>query len=168
MKTITFLRHSKSSWDTNLEDIDRPLNDIGVKKIKKVAKLSNDQFSNCEIIFSSSANRAIHTSLILTRELSIESNKIRIYEDLYTFNFKVVFDFITKIENVTEWSKYVIDNFESISMVINNAGMACAIVPIEALNAQQAENCIKFNVMGMFYISQAFLSSNDKYETKCI
>ena len=100
MKTITFLRHSKSSWDTNLEDIDRPLNDIGVKKIKKVAKLSNDQFSNCEIIFSSSANRAIHTSLILTRELSIESNKIRICEDLYTFNFKVVFDFITKIENI--------------------------------------------------------------------
>ena len=100
MKTITFLRHSKSSWDTILEDIDRPLNDIGVKKIKKVAKLSNDQFSNCEIIFSSSANRAIHTSLILTRELSIESNKIRICEDLYTFNFKVVFDFITNIENV--------------------------------------------------------------------
>tara|TARA_X000001036_G_scaffold257253_1_gene239223 strand:- start:642 stop:1130 length:489 start_codon:yes stop_codon:yes gene_type:complete len=100
MKTITFLRHSKSSWDTILEDIDRPLNDIGVKKIKKVAKLSNDQFSNCEIIFSSSANRAIHTSLILTRELSIESNKIRICEDLYTFNFKIVFDFITKIENI--------------------------------------------------------------------
>ena len=100
MKTITFLRHSKSSWDTILEDIDRPLNDIGVKKIKKVAKLSNDQFSNCEIIFSSSANRAIHTALILTRELSIKSNKIRVCEDLYTFNFKVVFDFITKIENI--------------------------------------------------------------------
>ena len=100
MKTITFLRHSKSSWDNNLEDIDRPLNDIGVKKIKKVAKLSNDQFSNCEIIFSSSANRAIHTSLILTRELSIKSDKIRVCEDLYTFNFKIVFDFITKIENI--------------------------------------------------------------------
>ena len=100
MKTITFLRHSKSSWDTILEDIDRPLNEVGVKKIKKVAKLSNDQFSNCEIIFSSSANRAIHTSLILTRELSIKSDKIRVCEDLYTFNFKVVFDFITKIENI--------------------------------------------------------------------
>ena len=100
MKTITFLRHSKSSWDTNLEDIDRPLNDIGVKKIKKVAKLSNDQFSNCEIIFSSSANRAMHTSLILSRELSIKSNKIIVCEDLYTFNFKVVFNFITKIDNI--------------------------------------------------------------------
>ena len=100
MKTITFLRHSKSSWDTILEDIDRPLNDIGVKKIKKVAKLSNNQFSNCDIIFSSSANRAIHTSLILTRELSIKSDKIRVCEDLYTFNFKIVFDFITKIENI--------------------------------------------------------------------
>ena len=100
MKTITFLRHSKSSWDTILEDIDRPLNDIGVKKIKKVAKLSNNQFSNCDVIFSSSANRAIHTSLILTRELSIKSDKIRVCEDLYTFNFKIVFDFITKIENI--------------------------------------------------------------------
>ena len=100
MKTITFLRHSKSSWDNNLEDIDRPLNDIGVKKIKKVAKLSNDQFSNCEIIFSSSANRAMHTSLILSRELSIKSNKIIVCEDLYTFNFKVVFNFITKIDNI--------------------------------------------------------------------
>ena len=100
MKTITFLRHSKSSWDTILEDIDRPLNEVGVKKIKKVAKLSNDQFSNCEIIFSSSANRAIHTALILTRELSIKSNKIIVCEDLYTFNFKVVFNFITKIDNI--------------------------------------------------------------------
>ena len=40
MKTITFLRHSKSSWDYNLDDIDRPLNNSGVVKIKKVAELS--------------------------------------------------------------------------------------------------------------------------------
>ena len=69
MKTITFLRHSKSSWDSILEDIDRPLNKVGIEKIKKVAKLSKDQFIYSDIIFSSTANRAIHTCLILSRDL---------------------------------------------------------------------------------------------------
>jgi phosphohistidine phosphatase len=99
MKTITFLRHSKSSWDYILEDVDRPLNKVGIEKIKKVAESSKHQFINSDIIFSSSANRAIHTCLILTRQLSISNNKIRLSEDLYTFNHFEVFDFIKKIED---------------------------------------------------------------------
>jgi phosphohistidine phosphatase len=99
MKKITFLRHSKSSWDYNLDDIDRPLNNSGVVKIKKVAESSKAQFVKSDIIFSSSATRAIHTSLILTRSLSINSNRISICEDLYTFEFNEVVNFINKIEN---------------------------------------------------------------------
>jgi len=99
MRTITFLRHSKSSWDYNLDDIDRPLNNSGIMKIKKVAELSKDQFFNSDIIFSSSAARAIHTSLILTRCLSIKSNRISVCEDLYTFKLNDVTNFINKIEN---------------------------------------------------------------------
>ena len=99
MKKITFLRHSKSSWDYNLDDIDRPLNNSGIMKIKKVAELSKDQFFNSDIIFSSSAARAIHTSLILTRCLSIKSNRISVCEDLYTFKLNDVTNFINKIEN---------------------------------------------------------------------
>ena len=99
MKTITFLRHSKSSWDYFLEDVDRPLNEVGIEKIKKVAESSKHQFINSDIIFSSTANRAIHTCLILTRQLSISNNKIRLSEDLYTFNHFEVFDFIKKIED---------------------------------------------------------------------
>ena len=99
MKTITFLRHSKSSWDYILEDVDRPLNEVGIEKIKKVAESSKHQFINSDIIFSSSANRAIHTCLILTRQLSISNNKIRLSEDLYTFNHFEVFNFIKKIED---------------------------------------------------------------------
>ena len=99
MKTITFLRHSKSSWDYILEDVDRPLNEVGIEKIKKVAESSKHQFINSDIIFSSTANRAIHTCLILTRHLSISNDKIRLSEDLYTFNHFEVFDFIKKIED---------------------------------------------------------------------
>ena len=106
MKTITFLRHSKSSWDYILEDVDRPLNEVGIEKIKKVAESSKHQFINSDIIFSSTANRAIHTCLILTRQLSISNNKIRLSEDLYTFNHFEVFDFIKKIED--KYSKVVL------------------------------------------------------------
>ena len=48
MKTITFLRHSKSSWDYNVLDIDRPLSEFGIEKIKKIAILSKDQFISTE------------------------------------------------------------------------------------------------------------------------
>ena len=33
MKEITFLRHSKSSWDFDVSDINRPLNEFGIEKI---------------------------------------------------------------------------------------------------------------------------------------
>jgi phosphohistidine phosphatase len=51
MKTITFLRHSKSSWEYDVSDINRPLNEFGINKIKKVSNLSRDTFGEFEIIF---------------------------------------------------------------------------------------------------------------------
>ena len=99
MKVITFLRHSKSSWENNIEDINRPLSDIGIEKIKKIANLSKDHFISSEIIFTSSANRALYTSVLLSRILSINLNKIKICDELYTFNYNKVFEFIETIDN---------------------------------------------------------------------
>ena len=106
MKVITFLRHSKSSWENNLEDIHRPLSEIGIEKIKKIAISSKDHFISSEIIFTSSANRALYTSVLLSRILSINLNKIRICDELYTFNYNKVFDFIETIDN--NYSKVVL------------------------------------------------------------
>ena len=99
MKTITFLRHSKSSWDYNVSDIDRPLSEFGIEKIKKIADLSKDQFISTERLFTSPANRAIHTCLILSSRLSIDTGKIKICEDLYTFSYTDVFKFIKQVDN---------------------------------------------------------------------
>ena len=99
MKVITFLRHSKSSWENNIEDINRPLSEIGIEKIKKIANLSKDHFISSEIIFTSSANRALYTSVLLSRTLSINLNKINICDELYTFDHNKVFDFIETINN---------------------------------------------------------------------
>jgi len=99
MKVITFLRHSKSSWENNIEDIHRPLSQIGIEKIKKIANSSKDHFISSEIIFTSSANRALYTSVLLSRIISINLNKIKICDELYTFNYNKVFDFIKTIDN---------------------------------------------------------------------
>ena len=106
MKVITFLRHSKSSWENNLEDIHRPLSEIGIEKIKKIAISSKDHFISSEIIFTSSANRALYTSVLLSRILSINLNKIRICDELYTFNHNKVLDFIETIDS--NYSKVVL------------------------------------------------------------
>ena len=99
MKNIIFLRHSKSSWDYNVSDINRPLNEIGIFKIKKISSSSKKEFSSVEIFFSSPANRAIHTAIILARELSHDLKKIQIVENLYTFSSKEVFEFIKIIDD---------------------------------------------------------------------
>ena len=99
MKTINFLRHSKSSWEYDVSDINRPLNEFGINKIKKVSNLSKDTFNQVEIFFSSPANRAIHTSIILANSLEIDLKKIIICKELYTFNMFEVFDFIKQIND---------------------------------------------------------------------
>ena len=127
MKTITFLRHSKSSWDYNVSDIDRPLSEVGIEKIIKIANLSKDQFIPTEKIFTSPANRAIHTCLILSRCLSINTSKIEVCEDLYTFSHNEVFKFIKKINNDYSYVTLVghnpayteISNFFSKNKILN-------------------------------------------------
>ena len=100
MKVITFLRHSKSSWDYDISDIHRPLSPVGIEKIKKTANLSKDQFISSEIIFTSCANRALYTSILLAKSLSINFNKIKICDELYTFNFIEVMEFVKSIDNI--------------------------------------------------------------------
>ena len=100
MKVITFLRHSKSSWDYDILDIHRPLSHVGIEKIKKTANSSKEQFISSDIIFTSSANRALYTSILLAKSLSINFNKIKICDELYTFNFIEVMEFVKSIDNI--------------------------------------------------------------------
>ena len=52
-----------------------------------------------EKFFTSPANRAIHTCLILLRRLSINTDKIKVCQDLYTFSYNEVLEFIRQIDN---------------------------------------------------------------------
>ena len=52
-----------------------------------------------DIFFSSPANRAIHTCIILANSVKIDLKKVVICNELYTFNMSEVFNFIRQIDN---------------------------------------------------------------------
>jgi len=99
MKKLIFLRHAKSSWEQPVLDRDRSLSSRGIKAIHEVAYHWKNLFSEAECIFTSPANRALHTATILAHTIGYDLHNIRITEELYTFNPKDLLTFIKKIDD---------------------------------------------------------------------
>ncbi len=99
MKTLVLLRHAKSSWDYPFDDIDRPLSFNGINRVKKMVSNNKLIFTKTDLIYSSIANRASHTALILLRLINFHSSKIILSNKLYTFSASSIENFIYSIPN---------------------------------------------------------------------
>jgi len=99
MKELILLRHAKSSWDYNVEDRNRPLSQKGIDRIIKTSKKDKKIFNDTDYIFSSPANRAIHTALIMAHETKIGFNRLNLDERLYTFNFEKIIDYVYELDD---------------------------------------------------------------------
>lgn len=85
MKNIILVRHAKSSWEFNLTDHERPLNDRGFKDADLVSKYLISDMLHPDLILSSDANRAKTTASIFIKNLNLESTKMHLVHDLYDF-----------------------------------------------------------------------------------
>lgn len=99
MKTITFIRHGKSSWDYQVTDLDRPLKERGINDTKLVAEEFKNSEYKVDFVYSSPANRALHTSMIFTRVLDFELNNFKVRKMLYDFSGESVLKFLKSIED---------------------------------------------------------------------
>ncbi len=84
MKHLTLIRHAKSDWsDAALNDFDRPLN----KRGKKAAPLMGSRIAAAkevpQLLVSSPAKRARKTAQLIARELGIDQDDIRFYEEIF-------------------------------------------------------------------------------------
>lgn len=61
MKTLLLVRHAKSDWPVDVEDFDRPLNEIGIVNAPKMARLLKEKSVEIDTFISSPAKRALHT-----------------------------------------------------------------------------------------------------------
>ena len=97
MKTLILVRHSKSSWEYAVGDKDRPLLPSGINDAISVADTFNDQAVEIDAIFSSPANRALHTAMIFCRQLYFPLERFQVRAELYDFSGNDVLGFIKNL-----------------------------------------------------------------------
>ena len=102
MKTLVLLRHAKSSWEYAVADRNRPLTQNGMRRIEQMTLSSSRVFAPAECFFSSPANRACHTATIALHTLKQPFEKLRIIEELYTFEVEQVLRFIHNLSNAMD------------------------------------------------------------------
>lgn len=95
MKNLHIVRHSKSSWELNVSDLDRPLLEKGIVNSYVVAERLKRRFPKPELILSSPASRAIHTALIFSRCLGVAESNIQINNIIYIADCNELFALIS-------------------------------------------------------------------------
>lgn len=99
MKKLILVRHGKSAWDFNVSDKDRPLQERGINDAYLVvAKLVKKNIA-IDAIYTSPANRALHTATIFSRELNFPFASLNITNELYDFSGESVIPFVKSLDN---------------------------------------------------------------------
>lgn len=102
MKTLILVRHGKSSWEYSVGDKDRPLLERGIKDAHLVSDRFHEGAPKIDMIFSSPANRALHTAMIFCRQMYFPLDRFRITERLYDFSGDEVLQFIKELDNASD------------------------------------------------------------------
>ncbi|GAB5566054.1 MAG: phosphohistidine phosphatase SixA [Winogradskyella sp.] len=102
MKTIVLVRHGKSSWEYNVEDVKRPLKTKGLEDAKRVSEffLGSNVIPNK--VFSSIAKRADDTCKVFMANEKMLNTNYEAIEDLYDFGGEKVIKFIKQLPNSLE------------------------------------------------------------------
>lgn len=84
MKTLIIMRHAKSSWEeSDLADIDRPLNKRGKRDAPFMGKMLQLKGVHPGVIFSSPAVRTLSTAQAVAEELGYPIDHIKTDDRLY-------------------------------------------------------------------------------------
>lgn len=86
MKNLIIVRHAKSSWESPMRDIDRPLQCRGIKDAHLVSTTMQNDLPKTFMMWSSPAKRASETAMIFAQNISYPVESIVFEENLYTFD----------------------------------------------------------------------------------
>jgi phosphohistidine phosphatase len=99
MKELILVRHAKSSWEFNVNDLQRPLKTRGYKDIVLVAKAFSNTGHTAEALFCSPAKRARQTAELFVKNAFSEEKSCEIVDKLYDFSGESVIDFIKTLDD---------------------------------------------------------------------
>lgn len=121
MKNLIIIRHSKSSWELPLNDIDRPLSKKGINDAHLISLKAQRLLPKSFIIWSSKAKRAKETAMIFSQNWLINYENIQIKEELYTFDENKLENIIKKCENMYD-NLILFGHNEAITKFVNKFG----------------------------------------------
>lgn len=114
MKTLTLLRHAKSSWkDASLQDCERPLNRRGQRDAPVMAERIKQTGIRPSLILSSPAKRAWTTAKIVAREIGYPAEFLQQEDRLYHASVRSLVKLIAEQDT----------GFNSIMIVGHNPGL---------------------------------------------
>lgn len=98
MKKLYIIRHAKSSWaETDLRDLDRPLNKRGMRDAPFMAKLLFGKGVSVDALVSSPAKRAFETAQFFAKQWKVPAGHLitepRVYEATPTRLLEIVREF---------------------------------------------------------------------------
>ena len=99
MKTLILVRHGKSSWEYAVSDKDRPLLQRGINDGYLVSSAFNSENIKIDAVFSSPANRALHTCIIFLRQLPSPFDILEVTDRLYDFSGEEVLRFVQELDD---------------------------------------------------------------------
>ncbi|SFR49136.1 phosphohistidine phosphatase [Robiginitalea myxolifaciens] len=99
MKELLIIRHAKSSWEYEVSDRDRPLQERGIRDAHRIGAALSAELAPPEAVFSSPANRALHTCMIIMRQLELPLNLLEVTESLYDFGGVGLRTFVKGLDN---------------------------------------------------------------------
>tara|TARA_B100001287_G_C22514844_1_gene449983 strand:+ start:281 stop:760 length:480 start_codon:yes stop_codon:yes gene_type:complete len=97
LKKLILIRHAKSSWEFNVQDIERPLSNRGKSDAKLMSIILKDLNIEVDHIYSSNSKRTLQTSQIFVKNLELQNVPINENERLYDFSGEKVESFIRAI-----------------------------------------------------------------------
>ena len=137
MKKLTLTRHAKSSWEHNVIDHERPLNDRGSSDAVLLANEFKNSFIQPDLLISSDANRAKTTANIFIETLNISSKIVRYNHSLYDFSGRNLVEVIKNCDESVN-HLWVFGHNHAITYFVNTYGNVyidnvptCGIVQIE-------------------------------------
>lgn len=98
MKTIYFVRHAKSSWDSpTLRDIERPLEERGLRDAPFMAKVLKSKGAEPDLLVSSPATRAYSTALFFADAFEIDRKAVQVQPRIYEAFAEDITDLIEEL-----------------------------------------------------------------------